>query len=525
MFRFPSISRIHASVERERSTHRHCVSAFTLLALVFGLAMTFGTLSFAAPSALAKDAGGVSLYQGLILQVDRTNSKDVSFSLLDNHGISHTIHLTANTQFAPHQSASQVSANMLVAVKVRSGAAGQLVATWIQVKGKNQGAVTLQGVVAAVNQNQKTIALALNDGTILTITITHASLSHMQTGATLSLKANFAGNGSLSASTYRQLASHASSFQARGVISNINTRTHSVTLVSPSGAAFSVVQKQNQSSHNASTLHVGEKVVTSGSVDSHGNLNAQSVTVVTANAQQLTIEGMVSAIDTNGGTLSLVDEEGNVSTLNASSDLLNAIQVGGIYQIEVSVGSDGSLTALQILATIGNDQGGSITLQGTVQFYDDNSGLLNMSTCDGQSFTLTVSNQTQIVNSSGATASLARGQEIRALVQLHANGSYSVFKIVILDGSGPVPNVTYIGFFDNYDDASQQLTIDIGNQGTLTFTVDDNTRIRGVYSLDDIIPGSYMKIEAQVQPDGSYLAVMVRVPDNGWGDSGKHHSR
>lgn len=532
-FRFPTILRNNLTVclpkfktQLKRGdfahTPQHRSRAFALvtLAVISGL-MAFATLAFPTSGVEAKGVSQAT-YQGLILQVDSTNKKDVTFSLLDRRGASYTFHLLASTHFNTHQSASQLKANVFATVKAKSGAAGRLDALSIQMQGQNRAALTLQGVVASISQSQQTINLALNDGTVLTISMPRASMAHLQTGQALALLAKFAANGSLVASTYRVTASHADHFRVRGTISYVDTRLNVLTLVSPSGTAFSVMQKQSKSVHITSVLQVGEKVVITGNIDK-GTLNGQSFTVENASQQQLTVIGMVSAIDTNAGTFSLVDEEGNVSTLNASIALLASIQVGGVYEIEVSIGSDGSMTALQILATEGNDQGGTISLKGTVQFFDENSGLLNMSTDSGQYFTLLVDSQTQITNSNGSPASLARGEAINALVQLHANGNYSVLKIVIEDGSSGGDEITFVGFFNSYDATSGQLTINVDHDQTLSFATDANTSLEGASSFDAIDGGSFIKVRVQVQSDGSYLALRVKVPDNGWGNGDSHH--
>jgi hypothetical protein len=533
-FRFPAISRNDlASCSPEPKTrrkrgvfsnlpqHGSWACASVALAVLFGL-IAFATLAFPTSGVEAKDVSQAT-YQGLILQVDSTNRKDVTFSLLDRRGVSHTFHLLATTQFKTRQSAAHLKVNVFVTVVGKSATEGELDALSIRVQGPNRATLSLQGVVASITQSQQTMNLALNDGTVLDISMPRASMAHLQTGQSLAVKANFAADGSLVASTYRVIASHASHFQARGIISYVDMRLHVLTLVSPSGTAFSVLQKQNNGAHSTGSLRVGEKVMIAGNIDK-GQLNGQSFSVENASEQQFTVIGMVSAIDTNGGTFSLVDEEGNVSTLNASADLLSSIVVGGIYEIEISIGSDGSLTALQILATEGNDQGGTLSLQGTVQFYDANSGLLNVSTDGGQPFTLLTNSQTQIVNSDGSSASLTRGEAITALVQIHADGTYNVLRVVVEDGSSSGDEITFVGFFNSYDDASGLLTITIGQGQLLSFATDGDTSLEGAPSFDAINVGSLIKLKAQVQSDGSYLALEVKVPDNGGsnGDDGHH---
>jgi len=151
----------------------------------------------------------------------------------------------------------------------------------------------------------------------------------------------------LVASKYRVIAAHAAHFQARGVVSHVNARIHFLTLVSPAGTSFSIIQGQSQ----LAALHIGEKVSIRGNSDTRGNLNGQSTSVEDATNHSLTVIGMVSTINTTASTFSLVDKQGNSSTLNASADQLASLQVGGVYQMEVSIAPDGSITVTSILSS------------------------------------------------------------------------------------------------------------------------------------------------------------------------------
>jgi len=488
--------------------------------------LTVGVLSFSTVSVLAKGPAHHPpqhppvhkkpqqiVYQGLVVQVDRTNQIDVTFSILDRYSTPMTFHLTSSTQFVKHQSASQLAVNLHVAVKAKSNAAGGLDATWVQIQSRNQAPLSLKGVVATVNQAQKSVTLALSDGTMLTITIVHASITQVKPGATLSLQAKFDRTGSLVASAYHITASHAGHFQASGIISHINVRSHSLTLVAPSGASFTIVQ--SSASHRKSALHVGEKVKIGGSTDSKGNLHEQSVSVEKTDEQQLMLEGVVSAIDTTANTFSLIDEDGNVFTLNADPGLLASIQVGGIYEVKASIAADGSLTAVTIEASQGNDQGHSLSLEGVIQTYDVSSGLLSLAGDNGESFTLMVNSQTQIKADDGASATLADGQQIHATVQLNSDGkTYTVLTIEIQDNASSGDEMTFGGTLLSYDATSGQLKISTSESQTLSFATNAQTEVKGVPSLDAIPIGTILKIDAQVQTDGSYLATRVEVPDS-----------
>lgn len=497
----------------------------TFIALGFCMLMTAGTLAFSGTAIQAKGVNHKpthkpvhkpthkpthqSLYQGLILQVDRTNSNDLTFSLLDHRGTPFTFHLTSSTRFAKHQSVSQLNANRLVSVKAIVGTARVLDATFIQLKGHNKAAFAVRGVVASVDLNANSITIALSDGTMLTITVPHAHIATILVGSTLAVNAHFSATGTLIASKYRIITTH-SHFQARGIISHINARVRLLTLVSPMGSAFSVIQDQKQST----PLHIGEKLDIRGSSDNKGNLQMFSASVETATSQYLTVIGMVSATNTTASTFSLVDKQGNSSTVNASSNLLASLQIGSVYQMEVSIASDGSMTLTQILSSQGNDQGNTLSLQGTVQFYDASSGLLNVSTDNGENFSLQTNTQTTIVNSDGTAGTLANGEAIQALVQLHTDGTYSVLKIEIQAAASDGNQMTFVGLFLNYDSNSGNLIINPGDHHQLLFATDNNTEVEGASSLDNINTLSIVNVTAQVQPDGSYLATLVQVANS-----------
>ena len=468
--------------------------------------MTTFMLAF---SGTAIQARGVSqlTYQGLILQVDRTNSNDVTFSLLDHHGVTSTFHLTDSTQFTHNQSASQLAANLLVTVRAEAGTT-TLNARSMRIQEHNRATFALQGVVASVDQSANSIMIALSDGTMLSIAMPHVNIATLQIGATIALKANFTRAGLLVASKYHIVASHTSHFHARGIVSHTNARVHLLTLVSPIGASFSVVLNKT------SAFSIGEKLDISGSSDNKGNLRMQSALVENSSNQYLTVIGMVSATNTTANTFSLVDKQGNSSTINASSDLLASLQTGGVYQMEVSIAADGSMTLTQILSSQGSDQGNTLSLQGTVQFYDASSGLLNMSTDDGQSFSLQANNQTTIVNSDGTTGTLASGQAVHALVQLHTDGTYTVVKIEIQDAASTGNQMTFVGFFLYYDNASGNLIINPGHHHRMWFATNSTTQVDGASSLDSIDSWSIINVTAQVQADGSYLATLVQVTNN-----------
>jgi hypothetical protein len=456
----------------------------------------------------------------VILQVDRTNKNDVTFSLLDRSGNPQTFHLTSGTQFGQHQSPSQLNANMLASIKATTGPGGILNAISVQLQGGNRAALTVQGVVASIDQTLQTVTLALNDGTMLTIALPQAKIAQLQTGSTISVQAHFTNAGSLAASTYRVVAAHAAHFQARGIVSHINTRLHRLTLVSPSGASFSVAQ-----GHTMATSSLDAKITISGSSDNQGNLQGQSVTTLDASGQSsLTVIGMVSAIDTTAGSFSLVDREGNTSAVQAGSDLLASLRTGGVYELAMTVASDGSITATQVLTVEGNDQGGTIPLQGTVQLYDATSGLLNIATDDGQSFTVQVNQQTVIVNSDATPGKLASGQAVRALLQLHADNSYTVLKIEILDGTGAGNQMTFAGLLLYYDDFNQKFTISIGIHQQGLFFVNSATTVVGASSMASIEDWSLLKVTAGVQADGSYLATVVEVIGGFGFDLRYHHA-
>ncbi len=485
--------------------HRRAFLIFVVCCLV----MTAMTLAFSRSGASAR-ATSTPTYQGVVIQVDATNPSNVTFSILDNSGRTLTFQLTAGTRFAPHQSASRLSVNTRVVVQAKAGKAGTLGATWVQLLAKNQAVLHLQGVVVAVDLHQKLVTLALSDGTVLAITISSTSIAHLQAGALIALSAKFAASGSLLAASYRVIAAHTAHFQARGIVSHLNTRVHLLTLVSPSGSSFSFALAASGSG----SYHIGEKVNARGGSDSQGDLSLQSASVENDGEQYLTVIGIVSAIDSTGGTFSLLDKDGNSATLSAAPDLLASLTVGGIYQFEVRIASDGSLTAVKILSTQGDDNGDAISVEGTVQAYDTSSGLLNIATQDGQSYTALVNTQTEIIGcdgTPGSLGSLAAGEAIHAYLQVQPDGSYVALKIKIEECSDTGSEVEFAGFFLSYDSTSGQLIITTEAQSQLSFTTSSSTTVEGAGALTDITVGIPVKVTAQVQTDGSYLATQVQV--------------
>ena len=184
------------------------------------------------------------------------------------------------------------------------------------------------------------------------------------------------------------------------------------------------------------------------------------------------------------------------------------------YVVEASIAADGSLTAVTLVVIQGNDQGNSLSLEGVIQTYDANSGLLSFAGDNGESFTLIVNNQTRIIADDGASATLASGQQIHVTVQLNSDGSYTVLTIEIQNNASSGDEMTFGGSLQSYDATSGQLIISTNESQTLSFATDAQTEINGAPSLDAIPVGTILKIDAQVQPDGSYMATKVEVPDS-----------
>ncbi len=460
------------------------------------------------------------VYQGLILQVDSSNSSDIVVSTLDKQNTPMTFHVTSSTKFAAHQSAAQLAVNLLISVKDKTGASGELDATWINIQKRSQAPLNVQGVVTSTNQGQRSMTLALTDGTILTITITHKNIPSTLLGASVSLQAHANTTGTLVASTYRIMASHAKHFQVQGIISHIDASNTHLTLVTPSGAAITIIQKH--SAHATKTLHVGEKVEIRGSVDSKGNLDEQSVSIENTNEQHLTIEGVVSAIDPTTNTFSLIDNSGNVITLNANSSLLASIHVGGIYRVEATIQTDGSLTAIKIKVSEGDDQGNTFSLEGTVQTYDASTGTLTILGGNGETFTLIVNSQTQISADDGASSTLTSGQEIKVSVQHNADGSFTALEIEIQQNAETGVEITFDGAFQSYDTTSGQLVISTSAGQKLSFATNAQTKIEGTNSLNALPVGTLIKVKAQLQQDGSYVATKVGVPDTQGNNLSQH---
>src|SRR5579885_827415 len=139
---------------RPRLRPHPLLASSLLFCLLFAGMLTF-------PTSAAARGRSPTVYQGIIVQVDSTNNKDITFSLLNRRGVAITFHLIAGTRFKPHQSAAQLKVNLFATVTAKTGKGGELDATFIQLQGQNRGALTLQGVVASTNANQQIITFAL----------------------------------------------------------------------------------------------------------------------------------------------------------------------------------------------------------------------------------------------------------------------------------------------------------------------------------------------------------------------------
>jgi len=476
------------------------------------------------PSVHAKDnRNDEKSTQGVIVLVDRTNAQDVTFSLLDRTGTSMTFHLTSKTRFAAHQSASQLVPNLLARVDGRPTASGDWTATLVQFQ-RNTASLILQGVVASVQSNQ-TIDLALTDGAVSVVHLSSSAIASVHTGMRLIVQAIFLSSMQLQAKQIHIQEQHAKQYQVRGILSHINTRTHRLSLLTSQGSAFSVRQAGTQkgNAHQTTALHIGENVTVSGTTDSQGNLNVQQVIVNTDHASQMEIIGTVTARDTTANTISVVDQDGNVTTLTTSAALLASLQVGTTYQFSVTLASDGTLTAIKRERTDGSDKGTSLEVEGVVQSYDASSKVVSLLGENDQIFSLQATDQTTITGENNSSAVLQQGQAVKVKAQVNADGTYTALMIEIQDTASQGDPMTFVGPFQSYDASSNQLTLTL-ESSTRTLTTTAQTRVEGATSLNTIPVGSLLKVTTQIQPDGSYLALTVEVKTHHDGnESGDHH--
>jgi len=468
--------------------------------------------------------------QGVIALVDRTNVKDVTFSLLDHMGTSWTFHLTSKTHFAAHQSASQLAPNLVVRVNGVSTASGDWNATMVHLQ-QNTASLALQGVVAAIHTD-KTIDLALTDGTVAVVHLSSSTMKAVHAGMQVAVQATFTSSGQLQTQQVRILAIHSTRFQVSGVVNHINARTHRLSLLTPQGSTFSILQPgvQKSTGRQAIVLHIGEKVTISGTTDSQGNLDEQQVTVKRDQELQVEVIGTITAIDTIANTISIVDQDGNVTLLNTSTTLLASLQVGNTYQFSVTLASDGTLTVVKIDGAGGSDQKTPLNIDGVVQSYDANSNVMSLLGEDDQIFSLQVTNQTTITGDTQPSPALQQGQAVKVEALANADGTFTALAIEIRDTVSQGDPMTFVGTFQSYDSSGGQLTLTL-DSSVVVITTTTRTQVEGIASLSTIPPGSRVKVNVQIQHDGSYLALVVEAKqkhdggDHGGDGTGADHHR
>ncbi len=450
--------------------------------------------------------------QGVIVQVDHTNPKDITFSVLDNSGKSSTFHVIAQTHFALHQSAAQLAPNQIVHVDGVQNASGNWNATQVQLQ-HNTAALTLQGVVVAVHVDG-TIDLALTDGTVIVIHLSASAITSVHTGMLLMVRATFTSSNQLQAQQIHIQAQHASHYHVHGIINHISTYPALLSLVTPQGSTFSIVQPVAQKKgRQTPVLHVGEAVTVEGTTDSQGNLDEQQITVNAEHETHMELIATITAIDTTANTVAVVDQNGNVLLLYASATLVTSLHVGNTYQFSVTLASDGTLTVVNIDNADGNShQGTRLDIEGIVQSYDTTTNLLSLLGDNTQLFAIQVTNQTKITGDASSSTSLQQGQTIQVEAQSNTDGTYTALTIEIQGSDSQSTTITFVGTFQSYDVTSGQLTLTLTlTSSTVAVTTTTQTQVNGVASLNAIAPGSYIKVKAQLQPDGSYLAFTVEV--------------
>lgn len=459
---------------------------------------------------------------GVIVLVDRTNAQDVTFSLLDRTGTSTTFHLTSKTHFTAHQSASQLAPNLLARVSGRPTASGEWNATLVDFH-RNTASFPLQGVVASV-QNNQTMNLALTDGTVCIVHLSSQVIASIHAGMQLLVHATFTSSQEVQAQQVHIQTPHANHYLVRGIVSHINTRTQRLSLLTPQGGSFSLRQTtiQKGTVHQATALHIGENVTVSGTTDRQGNLDIQQVKVNADHESRLEVIGTVTALDMTANSISLVDQDGNMTALNTSASLLGSLHVGTTYRFSVTLASDGTLTALKRDATDGSDKGTSLEVEGVVQSYDATSKIIRLLGESDQLFSVQGTDQTMITGDDGASASLQQRQAIKVEAQVNPDGTYTALTIEIQDMASQGDPMTFVGSLQSYDASSGQLTLTL-EASTVIVTTTDQTQVEGAASLSTIPAGSLLKVKAQIQQDGSYLALTVEMKDHhgGGGDDGK----
>src|SRR6266568_2193548 len=181
------ISSTATSGKRQSRTRNLLPGSIVLLALSLFLTRMLSD----APAAEAKEFRTMML-RGVIVQVDSSNAQDVTFSILDNQSNTSTIHLVPSTSFLPKGStAAQLAVNTPVIVRARSTYDGSVYAQQVQVQPATQAPLTVRGVVASINKNNRYMTLALSDGTMIQASV--PTRSRIQAGAYITLRGHLTG--------------------------------------------------------------------------------------------------------------------------------------------------------------------------------------------------------------------------------------------------------------------------------------------------------------------------------------------
>jgi len=228
------------------------------------------------------------------------------------------------------------------------------------------------------------------------------------------------------------------------------------------------------------------------------------------------ILGEVSMVTAGGGFFKLDTRAGDALTISVDE---NTRFAGGLESLEdlekgAKVGvlaqklEDDTLLAMAVLGSQFepppfDKQGGKLSSIDGQQ--------ITITSRDEQTYTFTVTEETRFASRGGEVQGLEDLELDMILMVVFDSGSGENIARAVMVGDGALLELERVGG-GVHNTANDKLTITTGDE-TLTFAVDEDTRIRGreIDSLDDLEKGMKVFVLYQVQEDGTLLAKGILV--------------
>jgi hypothetical protein len=211
------------------------------------------------------------------------------------------------------------------------------------------GAKTVAGIVVHHNARAHSFVVADRAGHMYAI---HASRAP-QIGSQVVVAAKRLHDGTYLLERSRVVAHVSRSARIRGVVTWADKRTGSF-VISAAGVSLLVSHRAGRMAHAAgaastpATPSVGSDVVASGTLDSQGDLEDQSVQTVGQNTGPMSLEGTVLAVDTTAQTITVSaddSEQSGASITVSIPSTLSITQFAAGQEVELMVQPTGPGTA------------------------------------------------------------------------------------------------------------------------------------------------------------------------------------